>query len=348
MGKKVAVVGGGIFGITAAIRLASKHKVDLFEQAEDIMTAASGINQYRAHRGYHYPRSNETISSCLRGSQQFREQYPDSLMDDVKNYYGIASENSLTGANDFIDVCDRFGLEYKIVKTKLISTKNTSLKLLVKESLIDPVLIKKSCLRQLKQSGVNLRLKTKANKKLLKDYDNVVICTYSTTNELLDDFPDSQKNYQFELCEKIVVKMPSEFGNNSVVIMDGPFMCVDPYGRSGNFLLGNVTHAIHSSNVGKYPVAEPQYTHMLNKGIIKNKKISRFDEFIVSGKRFIPNLAKAKYVGSMFTFRTVLPYKEKTDERPTLVNQLSDKVFTVFSGKFISCVDAATKLESLI
>ena len=29
---------------------------------DDIMKAASGINQYRIHRGYHYPRSFETIN----------------------------------------------------------------------------------------------------------------------------------------------------------------------------------------------------------------------------------------------------------------------------------------------
>ncbi|RZD44075.1 MAG: hypothetical protein CXT78_07170 [Thaumarchaeota archaeon] len=48
---KIAVVGGGIFGVTTAIRLANNHDVDLYEKNSDILESASGINQYRLHRG---------------------------------------------------------------------------------------------------------------------------------------------------------------------------------------------------------------------------------------------------------------------------------------------------------
>ena len=48
---RIAVIGGGIFGVTTAIRLAENHSVDLFEKNSDILQSASGINQYRLHRG---------------------------------------------------------------------------------------------------------------------------------------------------------------------------------------------------------------------------------------------------------------------------------------------------------
>lgn len=35
--------------------------VDLFEEKRDVFMSASGINQFRLHKGYHYPRSIETI-----------------------------------------------------------------------------------------------------------------------------------------------------------------------------------------------------------------------------------------------------------------------------------------------
>ena len=38
---KVAVVGGGIFGVTAAFKLAEHYKVDLFEKNDDLLKAAS-------------------------------------------------------------------------------------------------------------------------------------------------------------------------------------------------------------------------------------------------------------------------------------------------------------------
>jgi len=61
MKLKIAVAGAGIYGATAAIRLRELgHQVDLFDPL-GVMGAASAINQYRLHAGYHYPRSPETI-----------------------------------------------------------------------------------------------------------------------------------------------------------------------------------------------------------------------------------------------------------------------------------------------
>ena len=53
---------------------------------------------------------------------------------------------------------------------------------------------------------------------------------------------------------------------------------------------------------------------------------------------------KAEHIGSMFTFRTVLPNKEKDDARPTLVDKIDDKIFNVFSGKIGTCVEAANEV----
>ena len=35
----------------------------------------------------------------------------------------------------------------------------------------------------------------------------------------------------------------------------------------------------------------------------------------------------------MFTIRTVLPYRDHDDSRPTIINQIDNKLITVFSGK---------------
>ena len=70
-------------------------------------------------------------------------------------------------------------------------------------------------------------------------------------NQILSE--DKQKDYQFELCEKPVIKLPEQYKNKSVVIMDGPFMCIDPYGQTGYHVMGNVVHAIHETSVGFSP-----------------------------------------------------------------------------------------------
>ena len=67
---RVAIVGAGIFGCTSAIRLASNsHNCVLFEAKSDIMQAASRVNQYRFHRGYHYPRGKETVNQLRKSSR---------------------------------------------------------------------------------------------------------------------------------------------------------------------------------------------------------------------------------------------------------------------------------------
>ena len=42
----------------------------------------------------------------------------------------------------------------------------------------------------------------------------------------------------------------------------------------------------------------------------------------------------------MFTIRTVLPYKDATDERPTIIKRKHND-FVLFSGKIGNCVQAA-------
>ena len=63
---KIAVIGGGIFGITTAFTLGKEYDVELFEKNNDLLKAASGSNQFRVHRGYHYPRSMETVLEIIQ------------------------------------------------------------------------------------------------------------------------------------------------------------------------------------------------------------------------------------------------------------------------------------------
>ena len=130
--------------------------------------------------------------------------------------------------------------------------------------------------------------------------------------------------------------------------MDGPFMCIDPLGDTGYHVMGNVVHAIHSTNVGKFPEYDSKFDELLNKGIVKNPSVTNIDKFIDSAKKFFKDIDKSEHVGSMFTFRTVLPNRDKDDARPTLVEQIDDKMFTLFSGKIGTCVDAVDQILEVI
>ena len=129
--------------------------------------------------------------------------------------------------------------------------------------------------------------------------------------------------------------------------MDGPFMCFDPFANTEYHLGCNVVHAIHVRNIGEKPEIPPAYKKYLNKGIIKKPKYTNVNRFIESAKKYFPDIESAEHLGSMYTIRTVLPNKDNTDERPTIVSKQNNN-FILFSGKIGNCVEAANKIEELI
>ena len=343
---KIAVIGAGIYGITVANVLArAGHKVDLFEKNNDILTAASGINQYRLHRGHHYPRSSETIETSIKSDPSFREEYGEAIISDTEHYYCVAKENSLISGAKYLATCDKHGLVYERANLDILNKDAIEICVKVHEAIIDPIRLREVCLRKIKEeSGVKLFLNTYATEKHVTDHDLVVLCAYATQNEFLEKFSVPEREYQFEICEKLVVELPQEFRKKSVVVVDGPFMCIDPYASTNFHVMGNVVYANHAGNIGKHPIVPENLKKFLNNGIIKNPPITNFQKFINSATYFMPKIAEAKHIGSMFTIRTVLPYKEKTDTRPTVIDFYGDKIISIFSGKFGNCVEAAREV----
>lgn len=346
--RKIGVVGAGIYGVTIASELAKNYSVDLFEMRDDILKAASGINQYRLHKGYHYPRSSATALSSIDSESSFRKEYQDSLVDDIDVFYCIAKENSRTSKSEYLRFLKKHRLEYQIFQTSLINQNKVALTIKAIESLIDPYKLKSVAWKKLKQSKVNVLLNTYADHNIFRNYDYVIVCTYAHINKTIKKYDNKHRDYQYELCEKIVVKLPEDFKKKSIIVLDGPFMCIDPFGKTGMYVMGNVVHAIHQANVGKYPKISKKFLSLLNNGIIKNPPFSNFKSFIESTEQFIPKIKYAKYFGSMFTFRTVLPFKDATDERLTSITKISEKIYTVFSGKIVNCVQTAEEILSRI
>ena len=345
---RIAVIGGGIFGVTTAFTLAQNNEVDLFEKNSDLLLAASGSNQYRVHRGYHYPRSEETVAGIIKSENSFRKTFGESVVDSFDHYYCISKKDSLTSGKQFLDFSDEHGLEYTISDLPFMNKNSIELCVQVKESVYDPIKLRQACWEKLKKNNVNVFLNREVTYDIFDNYDMVVIAAYVNINKLVEKFPKLQNEYQFELCEKPVVKLPEQFKNKSVVIMDGPFMFIDPLANTDLHLLCNVTHEIHQTNIGKYPEIDQKYLPLLDKGIVKNPSLTNFDKFIDSTIPFIPEIKKAEQVGSMFTIRVVPPHVEDTDERPTMVRTINEQVITVFSGKITTCGDAANDINKLI
>ena len=336
---KALVIGGGVFGLTSAIELSNNgYLVDVKEKSNTIMGGASSINQYRLHKGYHYPRSKETAQECLKGLYTFKRKYERSVVNgDIEHYYAIASEDSKVSEFEYLAFLDDLELPYERVKP----LPNTDVTIKVEEELFDNYKLYEAVRDKLWSSGVEVLKNKTTTKDDFKGFDVVVIATYQKLNDLLE----KKKRYQYELCEKPVVRLPKKYQGKSIVIMDGPFMCLDPYGQR-NHVLGNVKHAIHCWNEGTEAFWPHRYTKYINKGVIENPEpeLTKIDKFIETGKIFFEDFHKLKHIGSMYTIRTVLTDRDHDDARPTLVNHEGGNVYSLFSGKIDTCVDAANEL----
>jgi hypothetical protein len=348
MSSRVAVVGGGIFGVACAAALARRgHPVTLYEASADILGAASGINQYRLHRGYHYPRSEETATASRDSEVSFRNVYGRAVLTRSEHYYAIAREQSLTGGDEFVSFLDRMRLPYGVVRPDWVDERNVELTVAVEESLFDPLMLRALAWEQLRETGVSVELRRRVRAAELDEYATVVVATYAELNNVLEGV-DGTREYQFEVVEKPLVRPPASLAGKSVVVLDGPFACIDPYGESGLSVMGHVVHAIHYSSVGRHPEVPEEIAPLLNRGVVERPPVTNFPRFAEATAAFVPDVAAAEHVGSMFTIRTVLPGLDATDARPTIVGRVSDRVITVFSGKIVTCVRAAEDVVAMI
>jgi len=342
---KLAIVGGGIFGCTAAI-LANRagHEVHLFDKAPELMQGATARNQFRLHRGYHYPRSPKTALECQDALGSFYAEYADAIING-NTIYAIARDGSQTSPAQFLNFCDDVGLSYRAaLGTEPIDQYDLlSLAVRVDEDRINFDRLRGIVLNRL--AGVNVHVDVEANAAMRDEFDAIVIAAYAGTNSASIALGCGAEQYQFELVEKPVIRLSPKYRDFSMVVMDGPFFSVDPYGETGLHLLGHVDHAIHASNVGLRSVAD--HKPYLSAGDALDS-VTLFPEMAGAAAIVLPMLRDAEHVGSMFVTRAVLPNKEATDERPTLVTRLDDKVIRVFSGKIGTCVAAARQALAMI
>jgi D-amino-acid oxidase len=345
---KIAIIGTGFFGSSMALILSKKHQIDLYESQKTIMQGATRANQLRFHEGYHYPRSAKTVKNIQKAKSSFVRYFGRKFFGNTKNYYTISNYNSKTKYANYINFLKKNNLKYRIIKQN--KYKQVSNFIQVKEENLNYFKIKKYIsLKINKNKNIKLLLNKSITKKEIDKYEKVIIAAYSNNNTILKEL--NIKNIskrRYELVEKIIIKLPKKYSNKSYVVLDGNFVCVDPYLGTNFHLLSDVKNSkIEVLKSSIFPDFKNKKKKFINKGIIKNQNLSNFKKFISNSSQFLGFLNQAKYIGSYYVVRTLKINKEKTDERLGEI-KFSKKFITVLSSKWNTCINIANIINKKI
>jgi D-amino-acid oxidase len=334
MGAKIAVAGAGIYGATAAIRLAEQgHQVHVFDPL-GLLRAASAINQYRVHAGYHYPRSAETIREISEARNEFTEAFAAAIVRSTRHYYAVPRENSLTPPDAYEKVMNEHGLPLRPCRPDWMDFDFIERCYEVEENIYDPDALRGVVDARLRAQGVRLQQR-EFTPAMRADYDFIVWATYG-----LGPSRGMFRATKYQVAEKILIELPADLRGVALVVVDGPFTAFDPYGSSSRSLFGSAKNTNHwSTTNASEPVPEP-YARILNRPDFEPVPFTRFEAMRADCCLSVPAAKDAIYVGSRFTIR-VVEDNPVHDRRTLYVQEGAPGEIHIFSGKVVSAVKAA-------
>jgi hypothetical protein len=339
--SKIAIAGAGIYGATTAIRLAEQgHDVHLFDPL-GILNAASGINQFRIHSGYHYPRSPETIEETMGARAEFLVSFAPAIVRNSRHYYAIPHEGSQTPPELFERVMTEHSIPLRPCRPEWMNFDFIDKCYEVDEHIYDPEILRDVLAKQIESLGISFH-RQEFPLQMRPDYDFVVWATYGL-GPSRGLFP----RVKYQVAEKILVQLPPQLRHISLVVVDGPFTAFDPYGSSERSMWGSAKHSNHwtTTEAGE-PIPE-QYRALLNGPRFDPISWTRHEAMRKDAALAVPAAADASYLGSRFTIRVV--ENNPTEDRRTLyVQETAPGEIHIFSGKVVSAVKAARLVSERI
>lgn len=347
----VAIVGGGIFGVTAGSILKQQFRVILFERHPDILAEASYVNQYRHHEGYHYPRSPETIRQIKEACGSFERFYGRTIMR-VPSFYAVAKNGSKTNATEFRERCRRSGLPYREAypPPQLLNRRTVSSCIKTMEAIYDYAALKREAYKQ--SRGVILRLGSAVTDiRLLPDgrkeiyyrqggksrrvsVDYLINATYANHNTIAGflGFPGRDLEFRFKELAIVEIRRSKPC---AVTIVDGPFATLVPTGTRYRYTLGDVPLSVH------------RVLRRFRDGTFARWRRSvstRAPAMLRRCAQWFPVLKEARYLYSLFVTLPVSVESRERDDRITSVTDHGFGCFSVLEGKIITSVACAEEL----
>jgi FAD dependent oxidoreductase len=333
-GAKVAVAGAGIYGATIAIRLAERgHRVTLLDPL-GVLRAASAINQFRIHSGYHYPRSAETIRETLDAREEFTKAFAPAIVRNTQHYYAIPKVGSQTTPDLFEEVMARYELLCNPVRPAWMNFDFIDRCYAVDEQIYDPGILRGMVEARIAELKIPF-VQRAFTEEMRGDYDFVIRACYG-----MGLSRGIFKIAKYQVAEKILINLPAELRLISLVVIDGPFTAFDPYGSSGKSQFGSAKHTNHWTTTDPFAAIPEPYNALLNAPDFAPFAGTRFAAMRKDSALVVPASQAAEYLGSRFTIR-VVENNPAEDRRTLLIHEAAPGDLHVFSGKVVSAVKAA-------
>jgi len=330
---KVAVVGAGIYGTTAAVRVAEAgHETHLYDPL-GVLRAASSINQYRIHAGYHYPRSPETIAEVQEARAEFIGEFGPAIVTGARHLYAIPREGSRTSPDEYEAVMGEHGLPLRPCRPEWMNFEFIDRCYEVEEQTYDPDILRSVLEERLARAGVQFT-PTAFDESMRSAFDVVVYATYG-----LGASRTAFDIAKYQVAEKILIELPPVLRHVALVVVDGPFTAFDPYGGSDRSLFGSAKHTNHFTTTDPGAPIPDEFLAVLNGPEFVPWPRTNFEAMRAEGALTAPAVAEARYLGSRLTIRVV--EDDPTGDRRILHMSDSRGEIHIFSGKVVSAVKAA-------
>jgi glycine/D-amino acid oxidase-like deaminating enzyme len=341
------VIGAGFFGCHVALRLRAlgMARVILVDRSTGLLRRASYVNQARVHNGYHYPRSLGTAARSHRNFVRFCTDHPFAIADGFEKIYAIARQSHVS-PSQFVAFCGEIGAPCRESAAHLRALFDPDLidaAFLTREVAFDAVALAKDLLSRLHAAGVELRLATPAR---LQGADAtgatvalgtgtlraryVFNCTYAGLDAVGIRLRNVLKK---ELTEIALIEPAPVFANVGVTVMDGPFFSTMPFPARGCHSLSHVRYTPHAAWIEPADAMTSTQTHVT--------------AMLRDGARYMPPLARARPLGSLFDIKVVLLSTEQDDARPILFEPSAEsgRVISILGGKIDNIYDVLDVLE---
>lgn len=380
------IVGGGFFGASLALLLRERGLFPVvLEREEDLLRRASYHNQARVHHGYHYPRSLMTAVRSRINYPRFCEDYAECVVGTHEKFYAVGRVLGKVSAAQFELFMRRVGSPLRPAPPEVrrrfhpdwieavwcadeVAFDAAKLRDLVRLRLAAagvPVFcgVEVDTVEQGSQGG-ELRVRVRRRETLSQKGSAaqkgpavpvgeaarvrapwVFNCTYSGLNRLRVRSGLRPLALKHEFTEMALVEPPESLRSWAVTVMCGPFFSLMPFPDRGLCTLSHVRHTPHFSwedreeGGGRDPYEVLAQTPKTSAGTL----------MLRDAARFLPELAGARQVDSLWEIKTLLPQSELDDGRPILFEPDAEMpgMVSILGGKIDNIYDLPDELDGL-